>query len=109
MEGECEIPVTHPMNDGAMETVKYMRVDISSILDWIELCYKTEEMHFPSMSCSTSGYIKVRWQFGKGVAWGEVVRWHSDTDTKAVKWQDGRYPILFKDREKQGETKISSL
>ena len=105
MEGECE----SPMNDGAMETVKYMWVDIWCILDWIELCYKTEEMHFPSMSCLTSGYIKVRWQFGKCVAWGGVVRWHSGTGARVVKWQDGRYPILFKGRERQCETKVSSL
>ena len=54
MEGECE----SPMNDGAMETVGLMWVDIWCMLDWIELCHKTAEMHFPSMSCSTSGYTK---------------------------------------------------
>ena len=35
-EGEvCEIPVRRPMNDGAMETVECVWVDISCMLDWI--------------------------------------------------------------------------
>ena len=33
--GVCKIPVRLPMNDGAMETVEYMRVDIWCMLDWI--------------------------------------------------------------------------
>ena len=47
--------VKFPMNDGAMETVECMWVDIWCMLDWIiGLCHKTAEMHFPGMSCSTS-------------------------------------------------------
>ena len=43
------------MNDGAMETVECMWVDIWCMLDWIiGLCHKTAEMHFPGMVCSTS-------------------------------------------------------
>ena len=34
-EGGCEIPVKLPMNDGAMESVEYMLVDIWCKLDWI--------------------------------------------------------------------------
>ena len=56
IEGEvCEIPVRPPMNDGAMETVECLWVDIWCMLDWvIGLCHKTAEMHFPGMGCSTS-------------------------------------------------------
>ena len=51
--------VKFPMNDGAMETVECMWVDIWCMLDWIiGLCHKTAEMHFPGMSCSTSECIK---------------------------------------------------
>ena len=47
------------MNYGAMETVEYMWVDFWCMLDRIiVLYYKTEEMHFPGMSCSTSEYTK---------------------------------------------------
>ena len=47
------------MNDGAMETVEYIGVDIWCMLDGIiGLCYKTAEMHIPGMSCSTSKYTK---------------------------------------------------
>ena len=47
------------MNDGAMETVECMWVDIWCMMDWIiGLCHKTAEMHFPGMSCSTSEWIK---------------------------------------------------
>ena len=47
------------MNDGAMETVECMWVDIWCMLDWIiGLCHKTAEMHFPDMGCSTSECIK---------------------------------------------------
>ena len=36
LEGEvCEIPVRSPMNDGAMETVECIRVDIWCMLDWV--------------------------------------------------------------------------
>ena len=43
------------MNDGAMETVECIWVDIWCMLDWvIGLCHKTAEMHFPGMGCSTS-------------------------------------------------------
>ena len=34
-EGVCEIPVRLPMNDGAMETVEYIWVDMWCMLDWI--------------------------------------------------------------------------
>ena len=55
----CEIPVRLSMNYGAMETVKYIRVDIWCMLDWIiGLCHKTAEIHFPGMSCSTSECTK---------------------------------------------------
>ena len=49
LEGPCvrEIPVRLSMNDGAVETVEYMRVDIWCMLDWIiGLCCKTAEKHF---------------------------------------------------------------
>ena len=47
------------MDDGAMETVECMWVDLWCMLDWIiGLCHKTAEMHFPGMSCSTSECIK---------------------------------------------------
>ena len=50
-----EIPVRSPINDGAMETVECIWVEIWCILDWIiGLCHKTAEMHFPGMGCSTS-------------------------------------------------------
>ena len=36
IEGEvCEIPVRPPMNDGAMETVECLWVDIWCMLDWV--------------------------------------------------------------------------
>ena len=56
IEGDvCEIPVRPPMNDGVMETVECLWVDIWCMLDWvIGLCHKTAEMHFPGMGCSTS-------------------------------------------------------
>ena len=58
-EAVCEIPVRLPINDGAMETVECMWVDIWCMLDWIiGLCHKTAEMHFPGMGCSTSECIK---------------------------------------------------
>ena len=45
-EGVCETPVGLPMNDGAVETVEYMWVDIWCLLDWIiGLCHKTAEMY----------------------------------------------------------------
>ena len=45
-EGVCETPVRLPMNDGAVETVEYMWVDIWCLLDWIiGLCHKTAEMY----------------------------------------------------------------
>ena len=54
-----EIPVRLSMNYGAMETVKYIRVDIWCMLDWIiGLCHKTEDIHFPGMSCSASECTK---------------------------------------------------
>ena len=34
-EAVCEIPVRLPINDGAMETVECMWVDIWCMLDWI--------------------------------------------------------------------------
>ena len=56
LEGEvCEIPVRPPMNDGAMETVECIWVDIWCMLDQvIGLCHKMAEMHFPGMGCSMS-------------------------------------------------------
>ena len=57
--GFCEISMRLPMNDGAMETVEYMWVDIWCMLDWIiRLCQKTVELHFRGTSCSTSEYTK---------------------------------------------------
>ena len=36
------------MNDGAVENVEHMWVDIWCLLDWIiGLCHKTTEMHLP--------------------------------------------------------------
>ena len=56
--GVCEIPVRLRTNDGAMETVEYMCVDIWCMLGWIiGLCHKTAEIHFPCMCCSTSECI----------------------------------------------------
>ena len=47
------------MNDDAMETVECMQLDIWYVLDWIiGLCYKTAEIYFPGMGCSTSECIK---------------------------------------------------
>ena len=43
------------MNDGAMETVELMWVDVWCMLDWIELCHKTTEMHFPSIVAQLVG------------------------------------------------------
>ena len=58
--GVCEITVRLPMNNGAMETVEYMWVDIWCRLDWIiGLCYKTAEIHFSGMSYSTSEHTKL--------------------------------------------------
>ena len=57
--GVCEIPVRLPMNDGAMETVECMWLDIWCMADWIiGLCHKTAEMLFLGMICSTSECIK---------------------------------------------------
>ena len=57
--GVCEIPVWLSRNDGAMETVEYIWVDIWCMLDWIiGLCHKTAEMHFLGMRCLTSEYTK---------------------------------------------------
>ena len=42
------------LNDGPMETVEYMRVNIWCMLDWIiGFCHKTGEIHFLDISCST--------------------------------------------------------
>ena len=58
-EGACEIPVRLPMNNGAIETVEYMWVNIWCMLDWIiGFCHKTTEMHFLGISCSTSKCTK---------------------------------------------------
>ena len=47
------------MNDGAMETVEYIWVDIWCTPDWIiGLCRMTAEIHFIGKSCSTSEYTK---------------------------------------------------
>ena len=56
-----EIPVRLSVNDGAMETVECMWVDISCMLDWIiGLCHKTAEIHFPYESCSTSRLVSTQ-------------------------------------------------
>ena len=55
----CEFAVRFPMNNGAMETVEYMQVDIWCMVDWIiGLCHKIAEIHFPGMSCSTGECTK---------------------------------------------------
>ena len=47
------------MNNRTMEAVEYMCIDIWCMLDWIiGLCYKTAEIHFSGMSCSTVEYTK---------------------------------------------------
>ena len=54
-ERVCEILMRPAMNDGAMEIVECIWVDIWCMLDWIiGLCHKTAEMHFPGMGCLTS-------------------------------------------------------
>ena len=58
------------MDDGAMETVEYMWVDVWCMLNWIiGLSHKTAEIHFSGMSCSTSEYTK----WGAAVADGDEV------------------------------------
>ena len=59
-EGWCgrggirENPVRFFLNDGPMETVEYMWVNIWCMLDWIiGFCHKTAEIHFLGISCST--------------------------------------------------------
>ena len=42
------------MNDGAMETVERLWVEIWCMLDWVKGCHKTAEMHFLGIGCSTS-------------------------------------------------------
>ena len=53
---KCEKrPVRPPTNDGVVETVECLWVDVWCMLDWVVgLCHKTAEMHFPGMGCSTS-------------------------------------------------------
>ena len=52
--GVCENPVRFSLNDGPMETVEYMWVNIWCMLDWIiGFCHKTAEIHFLGISCST--------------------------------------------------------
>ena len=52
--GLCENRVTFSLNDGPMETVEYMWVNIWCMLDWIiGFCHKTAEIHFLGISCST--------------------------------------------------------
>ena len=47
------------MNNGAMETLEWMWVDIWCMLDWIiGIYHKTAEMHFPGISFLTSECIK---------------------------------------------------
>ena len=47
------------MNDGAMETVEYMWVNIWCMMDWIiGFCHKAVEIHFLDISCSTSECTK---------------------------------------------------
>ena len=47
------------MNDGAVEMMEYMWVDIWCLLGWIiRLCHKIAEIHFPGMSFKTSEYTK---------------------------------------------------
>ena len=58
-EGVCKIPMRLPMNNGAMETMECMWVDIWCMLDWIQdYVNKTAEMHFPGMGRSTSERTK---------------------------------------------------
>ena len=49
----CENPVRFSLNDGSVETVEYMWVNIWCMLDWIVFCHKTAEIHFLGISCST--------------------------------------------------------
>ena len=53
--GLCENFVRFSLNnDGPMETVEYMWVNIWCMLDWIiGFCHKTAEIHFLGISCST--------------------------------------------------------
>ena len=47
------------MNDGPMETVEYMWINIWCMLDWITgFCHKTAEIHFLRISCLTSECTK---------------------------------------------------
>ena len=52
--GVCESPVRFSLNDGPMETVEYMLVNIWCMLDWIiGFCYKIAEIYFLGISWST--------------------------------------------------------
>ena len=52
--GVCENSVRFSLNDGPMETVEYMWVNIWGMLDCIiGFCHKTAEIHFFGISCST--------------------------------------------------------
>ena len=54
--GTCKNPMMH---DGPMETVEYMWVNIWCTLDRIiGFCHKTANIHFLSISCSTSECTK---------------------------------------------------
>ena len=47
------------MNDGDMETVEYMWVNVWCKLDWIiRFCHKTAEIHFLGISCSAGECTK---------------------------------------------------
>ena len=47
------------MNDGDMETVEYMWVNVWCKLDWIiGFCQKTAEIHFLGISCSAGECTK---------------------------------------------------
>ena len=49
-----ENPMRFSLNDGPMETVEYMWINIWYMLDWIiGFCHKTAEIHFFGISCST--------------------------------------------------------
>ena len=52
--GVCENPVRFSLNDGPMETVEYVGVNIWCMLDSIiGFCHKTAEIHFLGIICST--------------------------------------------------------
>ena len=52
--GVCENPVRFSLNDGPMEIVECMYVNILCMLDWIiGFCHKTAAINFLGITCST--------------------------------------------------------